>query len=521
MIDPGIVFGRRGNRWTALLRGLVLFVPFVFAPGCGSGDDLAGTTNIPNARAHGVVTRNGQPVADATVRIRERLHLSTPEAEAGVVFDGNTDSRGYFEIEDIPGGDYAVEVLDDSGNGALIRPRIEPQRNPKHDLGTIVLRRNGSFSGSIVTDNIPDSVSIHVGLYGLDRAVDASRGRFRFQSIPPSSYEYFVWSSDPSVGNHSGVTTVNEGEETNNQRLFLPIDYRIDSMAVSQYLHAQGIRDFDWAKRTTVRNNRIRGIDISDLGLEDIDSSFAKLTMLHSVNIGRNPLVEFPKVLGEGPPLRGLILDGIRIDTLWKEITTLSRLSYLHINDMGLLSLPDNLDTLENLRFLFADDNAFTTVPPVVCRLSKLERFRLNHNDLTTIDSCLFAVTNLEQLHLSGNSIQKIPDAVGKAGNLVVLSLSSNRITEVPEVIGNCRSLRDLGLYSNSLRTLPATLSQCASLSDVHVYGNRIDSIPIELTSLPRDVFTLGGNRLCDPPEVIVEWLDDGTDEWRENRKCD
>lgn len=521
MIDPGIEFGLTGKRLLALLIGVAAGAPFLFILGCSSGDDLAGTTNIPNARAHGIVMKDEQPVADATVRIRERLHLSTPGAEPGMVIDETTDSRGYFEIEDLPQGDYTIEILDGTGNGVLIHPRIEPRHRPEYDLGTVVLRKNGSFSGSFVMDNIPDSVSLHVGLYGVDRAVKATRGRFRFESIPPSSYEYFVWSSESSIGNLSGVTTVNEGKETNQGSLHLPIDYRIDSLAVARYLDAQGIEDFDWTKRTIVRNNRIRGIDLSDLDLSQIDSSFEALTMIHSVDAARNRLTEFPSVFVGNTQIRSLSFDGIRRDSLWPEITTVSRLSYLHINDMGLSFLPDGFDSLKNLRFLCADKNAFKQIPLPVCRMSGLERLSMVHNDLENMDSCIFELTNLEQLDLAGNSIQEIPAELGKLDNLVILSLASNLITSLPETIGYCRSLRNLRLYSNKLRTLPSTLSRCTSLSDVFAYGNEIDSIPIELTNLHRDVFTLGGNRLCDPSEKIVEWLDSGTDEWRSSQHCD
>ncbi len=521
MIDTTNVIGRHGNRWSALLGTLAVLAMIVGISGCSSGDDLAGTTNIPNARAYGFVTKDQQPVADATVRMRERFHLSTPGNQSGAVFDLTTDSRGYFEVDGIPRGAYTVEIIDGSGNGVLVRPRIEPHNKTAYDLGTLALRRNGSFSGSIATDNIPDSVSLRVGLYGVDRVVEAIRGRFRFDSLPPSTYEYFVWSSEAYVGNHSGLTTVSEGEVTHNERLFLPIDYHIDSLAVARYLDAQRIENFDWVHRTIVRNNRIRGIDLSGLGLSAIDSSFRTLTMIHSVNLARNPLTTFPSVFVGNTEIRSLIFDSIPLDTLWPEIATLSRLSYLHINDMGISSLPDNFDILENLRFLFANGNAFATIPPAFCRIPGLERLSLSGNSLTDIDTCVFAIPHLEQLHLAGNSILKIPAAVGNANELIVLSLSSNLISSIPETIGNCRSLREMQLYSNRLRTLPAALSRCTSLSKVFAYGNEIDSIPIELTRLPRDVFTLGGNRLCDQPESIVAWLDDGTDEWRSNQKCD
>ncbi len=517
MIDYGIN-RRHRSRLPALLGTLAIMVVIL---GCSSGDDLAGTTNIPNARAYGYVTKDQHPVADATVRIRGRLHLSTPGSEPGVVFDVTTDTGGYFEVDGIPRGDYTVEIIDGSGNGALTRHRIEPYTRTAYDLGTLALRLNGSFSGSIVTDNIPDSVSLKVGLYGVERAVEVHGGRFRFENLPPSTYEYFVWSSEAYVGNHSGVTTVSEGEETHNERLFLPIDYRIDSLAVEGFLDAQGVEDFDWTNRTIVRNNRIRGIDLSGLGLSAIDSSFRTLTMIHSVNLARNPLTTFPSVLRENTGIRSLNLDSIPLDTLWPEITTLSRVNYLHINDMGLSSLPDDFDILQNLRFLLADGNAFGAIPPQVCRMPGLERISFSGNKLTTIDSCLFAIPNLEQLHLAGNSISNIPAAVGSAYNLTILNLVSNRVSTIPEAIDNCRSLRELWLYSNRLRTLPAALSRCTSLSKVFVYGNEIDSIPIELKRLPRDVFTLGGNRLCDQPDSIVAWLDDGTDDWRSNQHCD
>jgi hypothetical protein len=109
----------------------LLMLGCLVAAGCGSEDGLASVK--------GVVTLNGQPLADATVEFR-------PMADEAAPSSGQTDADGYYELQytfDTPGavpGEHAVAVrtsgtfFDDRGIERERRETVPAKYNARSEL---------------------------------------------------------------------------------------------------------------------------------------------------------------------------------------------------------------------------------------------------------------------------------------------------------------------------------------------------------------------------------------------------
>jgi len=149
------------------------------------------------------------------------------------------------------------------------------------------------------------------------------------------------------------------------------------------------------------------------------------------------------------------------VDNIPEEISNLTNLEELHINNSSLTSLPNSIENLKSLRVIYAEYTKLNSLPETIGNL-----------------------TNLRLLHLNNSKLISLPESIGNLSNLAVLSLSVNRLTELPDSIGNLINLLYLYLDNNSLIKLPKTIKNLTNLSELAINHN--DFIyPIKINQFP------------------------------------
>ncbi len=100
----------------------------------------------------------------------------------------------------------------------------------------------------------------------------------------------------------------------------------------------------------------------------------------------------------------------------------------LHLNDMGLTSIPPHVFTLTSLTRLDLSENVLTSLPPEISNLS-----------------------NLECLWMSGNPLTEVPKELQHCRKLKVLDIRSTQVSTIPREIGRLKNLYNIDLRSTPL----------------------------------------------------------------------
>jgi hypothetical protein len=338
----------------------------VWLMGCG-GDEMAGSTRTGNARIAGAAYIDDEPVVGASVKLRNADFIERQEGSSGnsVKRDTVTDNNGVFIFENIPYGDYTIEISDSMGYGFTLTKTIASESQNAHvDLGGCFLKPCGSLGIGIRTENIDPSIDIYANIYGLDRRLKArADGAIRFIDLPPGAYRISITTSAPdSTGSLEFETEIKSGEWTW-ENWSLPVDYWIDSVAVVNYLRKQNVEAEPWNQLVGSRYNRIWSLALCNRGLQSLNPSIAALNFIGKLDLSGNPLQSLPDTMITMTNITELVLDSANVQALWPRVLEYTHLRRLHCRDNGLTALPHNFDTLSNLERLYLSDNLFDRFP--------------------------------------------------------------------------------------------------------------------------------------------------------------
>ena len=268
-------------------------------------------------------------------------------------------------------------------------------------------------------------------------------------------------------------------------------------------------------KGITLREDRVRSIDLTDLGLRgEISKELGQLEKLQYLHLGFNNFSgEIPPELGQLEDLQELHLYNNqltgRIPPELGLLTNLKRLNLdgnwrLYLEGKGLTGeIPSELGKLTNLTFLSLNTNQLSgEIPRELSQLTNLRSLWLQENRLSgEIPRDLVKLSNLLLLSLGGNNLTgTIPPELGQLVNLRNLWLGGNDLTgEIPPELGQLLNLRGLNLDNNKLAgNVPRELSALRNLQRLNLNGNTLTGIiPLEygqLTNLQR--LTLGATNL-------------------------
>ena len=110
---------------------------------------------------------------------------------------------------------------------------------------------------------------------------------------------------------------------------------------------------------------------------------------------------------------------------------------------------PVEVTELSNLRVLHLDDNQIRSLPVTIKNLIQLEKLWVGVNFIRQLPIELGQLVSLTELHLGRNIIYQVPSELGNLNGLVTLNLSHNRLTDIPSQILDLRQLETLGLEGN------------------------------------------------------------------------
>jgi internalin A len=176
-----------------------------------------------------------------------------------------------------------------------------------------------------------------------------------------------------------------------------------------------------------------------------------------------------------------LNLSGKEIQCLPKEI---GRLTGLHALDLGynpLKTLPPDIGNLRNLTSLILSWCRIEYLPPEIGQLECLELLDLGGNRLSRLPEEIGENRKLIFLIVKGNCLENLPKSIGQLINLKNLDVSNNRLKYLPVDIGGLKSLQYFNLTWNSLIQLPIEMGRLRNLKTLKLADNNLISPPIEI----------------------------------------
>ncbi len=474
---------------------------------------------------------DGTPASYARIRIRPADYLADQNVVSNEYrIDTETDSVGFVTIPELSPRRYTIEVLGDSGLGVVFHEAVDESRDSIHSHGIITLRPTGRIEGSIHRDNIDPSVRITAGLYGLQRvvAIDVD-GQYTFKNLPPQTYQVFIGSDQDTVGNTDiPFVTVEENRSTTIQQVNLPIDYRIDSITVRNFLVDQGLETAEWSEMVGPPiNNRIKRLYLNDRGIRHLAPSIGELDVLWTLDLSGNPLQMLPPEINS-LYLPELYLNRIPMDTIIPGFEHLRRVAGLSLDSTGIRVLPDLSEY--GVGKLSLKGNGYAAIPDQVFQTTNLSRLDMAGNNLTSLRG-IGNLPNLQYIQFSENNIDSLPDEIGNCTKLREIRMTDNNLAYISSRIGECRLMESMWLYANDLPSLPDEFTTLQNLKTLRLESNALTTLPEDMGRLGNlEVFYLSNNpltdlptsllsltevsirvrncRLCTPTPDIAQWLD-------------
>lgn len=221
---------------------------------------------------------------------------------------------------------------------------------------------------------------------------------------------------------------------SNPNTTFVPDD------AFEQYLINQQLDDVLDNQVLTANINTITSLDLIDLGIEDLTGieDFVELT---SLDVNKNLLSEI-------------------------NITTLTKLNYLNINENNFTTLNISNSSLTNL---VANDNKITSIS--IANLPELNALLINGNQISSIN--LSENNKLRYLYASDNKLTGLDVS---NNDFTYLYINHNEITELD--VSTNLNLEKLNCSVNKLTTLD--LSSNTKLTELHCLNNLLSNLNIQ-----------------------------------------
>ena len=201
---------------------------------------------------------------------------------------------------------------------------------------------------------------------------------------------------------------------------------------------------------------------------------------------------------------RTLDLSDLGLSSLPPEIDQLTALTELHLDGNQLSSLPPQIGQLTALTELHLDGNQLSSLPPQIGQLTALTALSLAGNQLSSLPPQLGELTALTELYLYGNQLSSLPPQLGQLTALAALSLADNQLSSLPPQIGHLTALTELSLADNQLSSLPPQIGHLTALTELYLYGNQLSSLPPQIGQLTAlTELYLYGNQLSSlPPQI-------------------
>ena len=118
---------------------------------------------------------------------------------------------------------------------------------------------------------------------------------------------------------------------------------------------------------------------------------------------------------------------------------------------------------------LYLGKSGMNPVPKEISLLTGLQELELQNNQIDALPESIGELRCLKFLDLSENQLTFLPETFGELSRLEILDLEWNQFTSLPGVIENLRELRYLLLFKNPITELPEYLSYLPNLTAVRI----------------------------------------------------
>ena len=159
----------------------------------------------------------------------------------------------------------------------------------------------------------------------------------------------------------------------------------------------------------------------------------------------------------------------------------IDKIKYLELDNLNLLSLPNEIEKLSNLICLSINHNHLYCLPKLPINLKILY---INFNNFITIPDEIIELPNLEILLMYSNKISLIPVTISKLKSLKILGLSYNKINNLPKEIGTLSNLKTLELKENNLYSIPKSIIELYNLENLSLSNNKLSRLPKRIDKL-------------------------------------
>ncbi len=153
-----------------------------------------------------------------------------------------------------------------------------------------------------------------------------------------------------------------------------------------------------------------------------------------------------------------LDLSNLGIASLPSSFDQLTQTKELYLSGNKLIALPKSIVKFSQLEILRLDSNLLSDLPEGLGQLKQLRVLDLSHNQLKILPSELGELNQLLSLYLAGNILTELPESFGDLVQLQRLDLSNNRLTDLPLTMSNLKALTKLFLHDNIELDIPAEI---------------------------------------------------------------
>ncbi|MFN8844015.1 MAG: leucine-rich repeat domain-containing protein [Chryseotalea sp.] len=205
--------------------------------------------------------------------------------------------------------------------------------------------------------------------------------------------------------------------------------------------------------------------------LTHLPVSFSKLTQLQNLSIAYCSALNLERtlpVLGKLPKLKTLRFHAKKIPPQINSLKYITSLALLRAYGKNKLTLHKNLSKLTQLKELYLNDAGLTALPAWIGQLTQLETLVVDDNPLTTLPSEIGKLKNLKHLSLKRTSIKKLPSSLQYLHKLETLKTdytASINFTDICNTIKHCPKVSEL--YVQTTKQIPVEIGQLKNLQNL------------------------------------------------------
>lgn len=255
--------------------------------------------------------------------------------------------------------------------------------------------------------------------------------------------------------------------------------------------------------KTIVSCKKLRELNCSFNRLSSFLSSKDTLPEIFSANFDNNNFVSIPDALLRSVTLQQLSMKNNKIYEL-SNISACTTLTYLHVDNNNIRSLPAAFGSLSNLEVFTVSRNQLYSIPASISQCHNLRKLDCTANRIKTLPEELFACRKMTDLYISSNQILKIPIQIGMMDSLRWVFADNNSLSALPEAVGDLLQLQWFSGAGNNLHALPPTICKLKHLSNLNLSSNKISELPVEFSTLRNlTMLNLSNNLLAILPPGI------------------